>query len=91
MNLSKDLKLNMLMKYCEMNSSAKNIMGYFKNSRKRRTVKPVIKKRIFERHYIKDAVFVNPNFENMVDRISQINSSSALKLKNYFESMMLSR
>ena len=77
-----------IMNFCNMlNNSTTSAVEYFKRAKKqtKRTVKPVIKKRIFERHYIKDTVYINPNIQAMMDRVNQNNKNSAVKFRNFID------
>ena len=81
-------KAKMIQIYCDMNSCAKSALDYFKKARQKQTRKPVIKKKIYESHYKEVSTFINPNFEKMMDKIARINSSSAQRLRQYFDNIV---
>ena len=86
---TKTTKLNTnavkIMNFCNMlNNSTSSAVEYFKRAKQkviRRT--PIIKKRIFERHYFKDVVYINPNADNMIQKIEKVNKNTARKIRDF--------
>ena len=77
-----------IMNFCNMiNNSTTSAVEYFKRAKQstRRSVKPIIKKRIYGRHYIKDTVYINPNIQSMMDRVNKNNKNSAVKFRNFID------
>ena len=66
-----------VMNYCNMTQKTPQSMEYFmRKKRFSRTSKPIIKKEIYERHYIKGVSYINPN----IDTLLRKNRSSIEKI-----------
>ena len=62
-------KAYLVMEYCNMSQKAPLSMEYFMRKKlKKRAAKPVIKKTIYEKHYLKGVEYINPNIDKLITR-----------------------
>lgn len=81
-----------IMDFCNMlNNSTPSAVEYFKRERKtsKKHQKPIIKKRIYEKHFFKDTVYVNPNIQAMMERVNRINKNAARKIREFVDSLTM--
>ena len=74
-----------IMNFCNMlNNSTSSAVEYFKQTKQtHKKQKPIIKKRIFERHYFNDVVYINPNADSMLQKIEKVNHNTARKIRDF--------
>ena len=80
-----------IMNFCNMlNNSTSSAVEYFKQA-KQKTIRqqPIIKKRIFERHYFKDMVYINPNVDSMLQKIEKVNNNTAQKIRDFIYNLTM--
>lgn len=58
-----------IMDYCNMTQKTPQSMEYFMHKKRLcRGSRPIIKKEIYEKHYIKGVSYINPNIEKLMTR-----------------------
>ena len=80
-----------IMNFCNMlNSSTVSTVEYFKHAKiQKAKTKPIIKKRIFEKHYFKDVVYINPNADSMIEKIAKVNKNTARKIRDFIDNLTM--
>lgn len=74
-----------IMNFCNMlNNSTSSAVEYFKQAKQKNVRQtPIVKKRIFERHYFNDVVYINPNMDSMLQKIEKVNGNTARKIRDF--------